>query len=107
MLDMVADDQKKRDLAVRRLNQIPGIACQPCEGTIYLFVDIRQTGLSSQAAADALLEQAGVVLEAGSFYGAQGEGYLRLCFGSVTQAELIEGLDRMEDFFQRRAKANP
>jgi len=95
MLDMLAHDKAKRDLAVSLLNQMPGIRCKPCEGTIYLFVDIRQTGMTSQALADDLLQKAGVVLEAGSFYGKQGEGYLRLCFGAVTDGELREGLARM------------
>jgi len=99
MLKMLADDKTKRDLAVTALNQMPGIRCTPCEGTIYLFVDIRQTGLSSQALADDLLEKAGVVLEAGSFYGKKGEGYLRLCFGAVTEQELVEGLARMQTYF--------
>ncbi|WP_346344721.1 pyridoxal phosphate-dependent aminotransferase [Sphingomonas sp. dw_22] len=101
--EMVADDQGKRDLLVRALNQMPGVRCAPPEGTIYAFPDVRGTGRSSQALADALLEEARVVVEAGSFYGAAGEGYLRLCFGSVTHAELDEAITRLSRFFNTLA----
>ena len=96
---MVADDRVKRDKVVQALNQIPGVRCALPEGTIYAFPDIRGTGRSSQALADALLDQARVVVEAGSFYGSAGEGHLRICFGSVTHDEIDEAMGRMSRFF--------
>ena len=67
--EMVADDQRRRDLVVSRLNQMPGVVCPNPEGTIYAFPDIRGTGLGAQEAADAILEKTGVVVESGRFYG--------------------------------------
>lgn len=99
LADMVADDQRRRDLVVSRLNQMPGVRCPSPEGTIYAFPDITGTGLSAQQAADRLLNEAQVVVEAGSFYGAQGEGHLRVCFGSQTAERLEEAMDRMTRFF--------
>ena len=96
---MVADDRVKRDKVVQALNQMPGVRCALPEGTIYAFPDIRGTGRSSQALADALLDQARVVVEAGSFYGSAGEGHLRICFGSVTHDEIDEAMGRMSRFF--------
>ncbi len=96
---MVADDRAKRDLVVARMNQMPGVRCHSPEGTIYAFPDITGTGLTSQQAADALLERAGVVVESGAFYGPGGEGHLRVCFGSVTHEQLTEAMDRMSRFF--------
>lgn len=96
---LVADDRARRDLVVGRLNQMPGVTCAPVEGTIYAFPDISATGLSAQDAAEALLEQTGVVVEAGSFYGAVGEGHLRVCFGSQNADRLTEAMDRMQRFF--------
>lgn len=96
---MVADDRVKRDKVVQALNQMPGVHCALPEGTIYAFPDIRGTGRSSQALADALLDQARVVVEAGSFYGGAGEGHLRICFGSVTHDEIDEAMGRMSRFF--------
>jgi aspartate aminotransferase len=96
---MVADDRKKRDLVVARLNQMPGVACVSPEGTIYAFPDIRGTGLKSQEAADMILEKTGVVVEAGSFYGAIGEGHLRICFGSESIERIDEAMTRLSTFF--------
>ncbi len=96
---MVEDDRRKRDLVVRRLNQMPGVTCASPEGTIYAFPDITGTGLRSQEAADAILDKIDVVVEAGSFYGAAGEGYLRVCFGSQSYERLEEAMDRLGRFF--------
>lgn len=99
MQDMVDDDQKKRDLVVRRLNQMPGVTCAMPEGTIYAFPDISATGLTSQQAADALLDKANVVVEAGGFYGPLGDSHIRVCFGSQSYQRIEEGMDRMAGFF--------
>ena len=96
---MVARDAARRDLVVGRLNQMPGVSCAPVEGTIYAFPNISATGLSAQACADRLLAETGVVVEAGSFYGAAGEGHLRVCFGSAEEPVLTEAMDRMQRFF--------
>ncbi|WP_040677612.1 pyridoxal phosphate-dependent aminotransferase [Nitratireductor pacificus] len=97
--EMVEDDCRKRDLVVSRLNQMPGVTCARPEGTIYAFPDIGGTGLTAQAAAEAILDRADVVVEAGSFYGGAGEHHLRVCFGSQTYERLEEAMDRLSRFF--------
>jgi aspartate aminotransferase len=99
MLAMVADDQRKRDMVVERLNRMPGVVCPQAQATIYLFPDVRGTGIESQVLADRILQEAKVVVEAGSFYGQAGEGFLRVCFGSVDYDELSIAMDRLEVFF--------
>jgi aspartate aminotransferase len=96
---MVADDRAKRDLVVRAMNQMPGVRCAAPEGTIYAFPDISGTGRLSQPLAEAILEEARVVVEAGSFYGPAGEGHLRICFGSVDHDQLDEAMTRLSRFF--------
>lgn len=96
---LVAEDRRKRDIVVTRLNQMAGVRCAWPEGTIYAFPDIRATGLSAQAVAERLLEETGVVVEAGSFYGPGGEGHLRVCFGSLSETDICEAMDRMQRFF--------
>ncbi|CAH1661082.1 pyridoxal phosphate-dependent aminotransferase [Chelatococcus asaccharovorans] len=98
---LVEDDRRKRDFVVQRLNQMPGVRCALPQGAIYAFPDISGTGLPSQVLADMILEQAHVVVEAGSFYGAAGEGHLRICFGSESSARLEEGMNRLSSFFNR------
>jgi aspartate aminotransferase len=96
---MVADDLQKRDIVVRAMNQMPGVTCAAPEGTIYAFPCVKDTGVGSQELADRILEQCGVVVEAGSFYGEAGEGYLRVCFGSQPAERIEEAMDRLRGFF--------
>ncbi len=96
---MVARDAERRDLVVSRLNQMPGVTCAPVEGTIYAFPNISGTGLTSQDCADMLLADTGVVVEAGTFYGDEGRGHLRVCFGCAEMDVLTEAMDRMQRFF--------
>lgn len=98
---LVEEDRRKRDLVVQRLNQLPGVRCALPEGAIYAFPDVSALGLPSQQLADLILDRADVVVEAGSFYGAAGEGHLRICFGSQSIARLEEGMDRLASFFNR------
>jgi aspartate aminotransferase len=96
---MVADDCARRDLVVRRLNQMPGIVCAAPQGTIYAWPDISGTGIGSQDLALRLMAEAGVVVEAGRFYGPEGENRLRICFGAQTVDVLDQAMDRLTRFF--------
>lgn len=100
LAELVHDDRIKRDLVVQRMNQMPGVRCALPEGTIYAFPDITGTGLRSQALAERILVEAGVVVEAGSFYGAAGDGHLRICFGSQSLARLDEAMTRLAGVFR-------
>ncbi|SFH27287.1 aspartate aminotransferase [Palleronia marisminoris] len=95
---MVDEDRARRDLVVARLNQMPGVICPSPEGTIYAWPDISGTGLGSQMLAERLMEEAGVVVEAGSFYGPEGEARLRICFGAQTLEMLEVAMERMSRF---------
>lgn len=99
MQAMVDDDRRKRDLVVSRLNQMPQVRCAEPQGTIYAFPDISATGIPAQQLAERLLHEAHVVVEAGSFYGAAGEGHLRICFGSEPEDRITDALDRLGHFF--------
>ncbi|MDZ3831622.1 MAG: pyridoxal phosphate-dependent aminotransferase [Sphingopyxis sp.] len=96
---MVEADRRKRNIVVRTLNQMPGVTCAEPEGTIYAFPDITGTGRSSSELAMAILQEAHVVVEAGSFYGPGGEGHLRVCFGSESEERVIEAMERLARFF--------
>ena len=97
--EMVIEDKQRGDLVVRRMDAMPGVSCKAPEGTIYAFPDISATGLPSQQIADEILEQAHVVVEAGTFYGANGEGHLRICFGAEPIQRIEEAMDRLEKYF--------
>lgn len=80
--EVAAIYQKRRDLIVSGLNNLPGISCQKPQGAFYAFPNIKDLGMSSQEAADLLLGRAGVATLPGSAFGKYGEGYLRLAYAN-------------------------
>lgn len=94
--EMVDDDRRRRDLVVDTLNAIPGITCSLPQGTIYAFPDIRGLGIDSDALAEKILHSGHVAVESGSFYGRNGEGHLRVCFGSEPYERVAEGMERLK-----------
>jgi aspartate aminotransferase len=80
--EMVSEYQKRRDAIVDGLNAIPGITCQRPQGAFYVFPNIKSFGISSSEMASYLLENAGVAVLAGSDFGENGEGYLRLTYSN-------------------------
>jgi aspartate/methionine/tyrosine aminotransferase len=79
---MNAEFLRRRDVIVKGLNEIPGIKCLTPKASFYVFPNIKGTGLSSKALADALLTEAGVACLAGTAFGAHGEGYLRFSYAN-------------------------
>ena len=92
---MTNEFRERRDLVVRRLNQMSGFECMSPRGTFYAFprFDFK---MDSRKLAELLLEKAKVAVMPGSVFGASGEGHLRFSF--ATSLERIEtGMDRMEE----------
>ena len=85
---MMAEYQKRRDILVAGLNNIPGIKCIMPEGALYVFPNIAGTGMTSEEFADFALEKAGVALLPGNNFGEHGQGFVRLCY--VNTLENIE-----------------
>lgn len=80
--------------AASRINEISWMSVLPPQGTFYLFINVKQTGCSSQKASEAILDQAQVLTIPGNAFGSCGEGYLRIaCTVDVTL--LAEAFDRM------------
>jgi aspartate/methionine/tyrosine aminotransferase len=69
-------------------------------GTIYLWVNIAETGMTSAQVMDAMLSQAHVLTIPGPAFGASGEGYLRLAatLGEERIHEAFARIRRMEIF---------
>ena len=97
---MVADYTRRRDILVDGLNAIPGITCKKSAGSFYAFPNIKAFGKTSQAFAEELLENAGVVTVPGSAFGDMGEGYLRLVFANSDE-NLKEAVRRISDYVAR------
>jgi len=85
--------QARRDLVVKRLNDIPGIHCAVPKGAFFAFADIRELGMDSLAFAEYLVQEAGVVLTNGS--GFDYEGFVRVSY-AVDPETINKAMDRMK-----------
>lgn len=93
---MVAELERRRDIAVEGLNAIPGVRCPLPAGAFYAFPSVSSFGMPSAEVAGRLLEGAGVACLAGTAFGRHGEGYLRISYASPPET-LREGLARMRE----------
>jgi aspartate/methionine/tyrosine aminotransferase len=85
--------QARRDLVVKRLNDIPGIRCAVPKGAFFAFADIRELGIGSLEFAEYLVQEAGVVLTNGS--GFDYEGFVRVSY-AVNPQTIDKAMDRMK-----------
>ena len=76
--EMVRTYKNRRDMLLDGLEDVPGMLCPCPEGTFYMFIDARETGLDSWTLAKRLLEMRGLITTPGSHYGPNGDGHLRL-----------------------------
>jgi len=88
--------KQKRDRMVAGLNTVPGVKCDTPDGAFYAFADIRGTGLTSQEYTDQLVEKAGVAVVAGTAFGSQGEGFIRVTYACADE-DIDEGIKRMKE----------
>ena len=99
---MVGEFKRRRDVVVDRLNALPGVTCHKPLGAFYVFPNITGTGLDQRELADRMLYEGGVAVLAGTAFGEQGKGYLRLSYAnSVEQIE--EGVHRMKGVLEKTA----
>ena len=98
--DMTVAFKRRHDFLVAGLNEIPGIRCQPSDGTFYAFPDVsglvKAKGLADDLAlADVLLKESLVALVPGSAFGTP--GHMRLSFATSDRV-LTECLKRIDAY---------
>jgi aspartate/methionine/tyrosine aminotransferase len=94
---MVDEFQKRRDVIVAGLNDLPGVKCLVPSGAFYAFPDIRGTGLSSKELEHRLLAEGGVACLSGTAFGEYGNGFLRFSYANSVE-NIREALRRFERF---------
>ncbi|MBE7063356.1 MAG: aminotransferase class I/II-fold pyridoxal phosphate-dependent enzyme, partial [Ruminococcaceae bacterium] len=80
-----------------------GLSCFEPRGAFYVFPSIRETGLSSEAFAETLLEEENVAVVPGNAFGSSGEGFIR-CSYAYSVKNITEALTRISRFVQKRLK---
>jgi LL-diaminopimelate aminotransferase len=87
----VATFRQRRDAAVAAFRQA-GFECDVPQATMYLWIRLPE-GMPSAMFAERLLEEEGVVVMAGSSFGAGGEGFFRISF-ITSPARIAEAAQR-------------
>jgi len=91
---MLKEFKTRRDLVVEGLNKIKGFRCHRPSGAFYVFPNITGTGKTSKEMENYLMEEAGVAVLAGTSFGPQGEGFVRLSYAN-SQANLKKAIERI------------
>lgn len=99
---MVTEFRKRRDVIVKRLNEISGFRCTTPAGAFYAFPNVTGTGMSSKDLADLLLNDAGVACLNGTAFGKHGDGYLRFSYAS-SLTNIEEAMRRIREASRRWA----
>lgn len=94
--------QERVQYAYERICRMKNISTMTPRGSFYLFPNIKETGLTSEEAAEIILKEAKVAVFPGNAFGSGGEGYLRIAC-TRTLEDLKTAFDRMEkmDIFSR------
>lgn len=94
--EWVGSYQRRRDLLVEGLNNTTGIRCQLSKGGYFVFPDVSGIEKDAYKFARRLINEAGVVVTPGPDYGPYGEGHVRMVFGSASEDEIQEAVERMK-----------
>lgn len=81
--------------------ELPEFSIARLEGTYLVWMDCSSLGMSSDALEHALLDDARLWLNAGTMYGAEGEGYMRWNI-ACPRSVMLDGLNRFLNFVRSR-----
>jgi aspartate aminotransferase len=95
----LAEFDRRRAYAWKKLNSIPGVSCVNARGAFYLFPNVSKTGLGSIDFCAQLLEREKVAAVPGIAFGA--DDYIRISY-ATSMKNLEKGLDRLENFVRNR-----
>lgn len=95
---MSQEFKRRHDFFCAAINQIPGLACLPCEGAFYCFVHVekllQEEGIKTDLElADYFLKEAQVATVPGSAFGTP--GYLRISFATDMES-LQKAIQRLQ-----------
>jgi len=93
---LIKEYKKRVYYAYERIKNIPKLSLLEPQGTFYLFINIKETGLSSVEISKILLEEAHVLVIPGTAFGESGEGYIRIA--------CTVGVDKLDEAFSRIEK---
>ena len=100
--EIVTKLKNRRDLVVKRLNEIDGISCKLPNGAFYTFPEISLTHWKTDKdfVLD-LLNKTGILTVHGSGFGERGKGHFRIVY-LPTEQVLQEAMDKLSDFINSK-----
>ena len=84
-----------RDILYKGLNEIPGLTANRPEGTYLMWLDARPLGMGQDNLYQFFVKECGVIPTNGTFFGSQGQGFLRLNF-ATTHKNLETAIERID-----------
>jgi aminotransferase len=100
--EMAREYRRRRELVYQGFNRL-GLSCFMPEGAFYLFISVKNTGLTSLEFSKQLLDSQKVAVVPGTAFGKCGEGYIRVSYASSFE-NLKEALRRIEIFLKSKSK---
>ncbi len=94
--------QKRRDLIVRRFNEM-GMKCHMPKGSFYAFPSIELAGLKAIDFCRDVLNKKEVAVVPGTAFGESGEGFVRASF-STSYERILEATNRIESYLNDHIK---
>ena len=101
--EMVKEYQRRRDYAVKAINEIPGLHCECPKGAFYIFINCKSLNMKSADLSAYLLEEAKIALVPGDVFGPGGEGYLRMSFANSYE-NVVEGCEHLRQAVEHLKK---
>ncbi len=100
--DMRAAYARRRELVLRMAHtkESDEVLVTPPMGAFYFFLDVRPLQMNSIEICERLLEEAGVGLMAGTAFGEQGEGFVRMTI-AASDEEVEEGFGRIVEWAEK------
>jgi len=97
---MVQEYQKRRDVLVDLINDMPMVHCLCPEGAFYVMLNIVNSGLTDVEFSKRLLQEEFVATCPGSYFGEYGAGYIRICFAN-SMSNIKVGMSKMKTFLEK------
>lgn len=96
--------RSRAGVVVERLGRVDGLVCRIPEAGMYVFADVRGTGMDGKRFAGELLDATGVAVTPGEGFGPSGAGHVRITLG-IGEDRLAEACDRIAQFVENWTKA--
>ena len=91
---IIEEFRRRTMTACEEIGKISYLSVLPPQGSIYLFVNIKRTGLTSKEFASQLLDRYHILVIPGNVFGESGEGYVRLAL-TLGEDKIRQAFDRL------------